>query len=141
MDELDPVDDNEFVYRRIPPVYFDAVLGMRVQREAFRPTEQDTTGLSVLRARFAKPLDTLANLSEDKAKKYYVARISVADIRKLGLTVTSDPITGGPPGHAVIPELSWERYEGAKDRIKPILVELAKLASTDIVHGPSSNSP
>jgi hypothetical protein len=52
----------------------------------------------------------------------------------LGLTVEPDPVPGGPPGHAVIPQLSWQAYQSQKQHWKPILVELAKLASSDIVH-------
>ncbi len=137
MDEQDPVDDSEFVYRRIPRAYYDATLAIPVQREAFRPTENDTTGLSVFRAQFAHPLDTLATVDPAKAKDYYVARLSVRDLRKLGLTVAPNPLADGPPGHAIIPELKWSAYQANKQTMKPILVELAKLASTDIVHAAS----
>jgi len=134
MDEQDPVDESEFFYRRIPRAFYGAALPIAVHREAFRPSDKDTTGLSVFRARFAKPLDTLANVDAAKMKDYHVARLSVGDLRKLGLTVTPDPLAGGPLGHAVIPELSWSAYQANKLTLKPILVELARLASSDIVH-------
>ena len=134
MDEHAPVDESEFVYRRIPRAYYDASLPIPIQREAFRPTANDTTGLSVFRAQFAQPLDTLTNVDPAKAKDYYVARLSVRDLRKLGLAVEPDPIAGGSPGHAIIPELSSAAYQANKQSLKPILVELAKLASADIVH-------
>jgi hypothetical protein len=134
MDERDPVDESEFVFRRIPRIYYDANLTIPVQREAFRPTDKDTTGLSVFRAQFAQPLDTLTGVDPAKAKDYYVARLSVRDLRKLDLTVTPDPLADGPPGHAIIPELSWPAYQASKQSLKPILVELARLASSDIVH-------
>lgn len=137
MDERDPVEENEFVYRRIHWRYFDASLPVSIHAEAFRPTDKDTTGISTARAAFSMPQDTLANLDPAKAKDCYVARISVRDLQKLGLSVLPDPIPGGPPGHAVIPELSWPTYQADKNRLKPILVELAKLASADIVHKPS----
>ena len=72
-----------------------------------------------------------------KTKDYYVARISVRDLEKLGLTVQPDPIEGGPRGHAIIPELNSHAYKANKNLLKPILVELARLASADIVHVPS----
>jgi hypothetical protein len=134
MDERDPVNESEFVYRRIPRVYYDATLPIPVQREAFRPTAKDATGLSVFLAQFAQPLDTLAGVDPAKAKEYYVARLSVRDLRKFGLTVTPDPLADGPAGHAIIPELSWPAYQANKQSLKPTLVELAKLASSDIVH-------
>jgi hypothetical protein len=61
MDENEPVDDSELVYRRIHPNYFDPALPVPVEPEAFRPSRNDATGLSVVRARFAQPRDTLAN--------------------------------------------------------------------------------
>jgi len=140
MDEHEPVEDSEFFYRRIHPNHFDAGLAIPVTREAFRPTEKDTIGLSVLRAGIAKPSDTLANLDQEKAKKYYVARLPVSELRKLGLTVVPNPISGGPPGHAVIPEISWDNYQAQKNHWKPILLALAKLASANIVHWPDSTS-
>jgi hypothetical protein len=126
MGEQEAVEDSEFVYRRIAPMYYDARLALPIQREAFRPSHNDSTGLSVLRANFAQPLDTLANLDPAKAQGYCVARLSVRDL--------PDPLPGGPPGHAIIPELSWAAYQAHKGTCKPILVELAKLASADVVH-------
>lgn len=137
MDEHDPVDEGEYVYRRIPRVYCDLGLPIPIQREAFRPSAKDDIGLSVFRANFAQPLDTLVNVDPAKAKDYFVAQLLVSDIVKLGLTVKPDPLPGGPPGHAVIPELSWPAYQADKQNLKAILVELAKLASAAIVHLPT----
>ena len=136
MDETEPVDDSEFVYRRIHPNFYDPGLPVAVAPEAFRPSQNDTTGLSVLRARFAQPQDTLAGGDPAKVSGYYVARLSVRDLRTLGLTVVPEPATGGPPGHAVIPEFGWTAYQANKRRLKLIQLELAKLASADIVHRP-----
>jgi hypothetical protein len=86
-----------------------------------------------LRARFAQPQDTLANRDPAKVRGYCVARLSVRDLHNLRLTVKPEPVPGSPRGHAVIPELSWQAYEKQKEHWKPILVELAKLASADIV--------
>jgi hypothetical protein len=136
MDEHEPVDESEFVYRRIPRMYYTN-LEMPVQREAFRPTKNDATGVSVLRARFAQPAETLAHVDPSKVNDYFVARLAVRDLVNLGLTVVPEPTAGGPPGHAVIPELNWQAYQGKKEHWKPILVELAKLAGADIVHKPA----
>jgi hypothetical protein len=96
MDEHEAVDENEFVYRRIHRTYYNANLAISVQREAFRPTQSDTTGISVFRTRFAQPADTLAHVDPAKVHDYYVARLAVRDLLKLGLTVVPDPIPGGP---------------------------------------------
>jgi hypothetical protein len=134
MNESEPVDDGEFVFRRIHPDFYDPSLPLPVQGRAFRPSHNDDTGLSVLRARFAQPKDCLANADPAKVAGYAVARLAVQDLRKLGLTVNPEPLPAGPPGHAVIPELSWQNYNANKKRCRPILAELAKLASADIVH-------
>ncbi len=137
MDENDPVDEDEYVYRRLPRAFYDASLPIPVQGLAFRPSNSDTTGLSVFRARFAHPLDTLTAIDPAKANDYYVARIAVSALRNLGLAVEPDPIIGGPLGHAIIPELSWPAYQSRKNDLKVVLVELAKLASADIAHRPA----
>jgi hypothetical protein len=134
MDEHQPVDASEFVYRRIHRVYYQADLPMPIQPAAFRPTKSDDTGLSVFRAGFLQPVDTLVNIEASKRGDYYVARLAVADLPRLGLIVVPDPGRNGPPGHAVIPELSEPAYRADKQRLKIIQVELARLASLAIVH-------
>jgi hypothetical protein len=138
MDENDPVDESEFVLRRIHLSFFDPALSTPIRAEAFRPLQNDESGLSVFRALFVQPAGTLAGIDASKAKNYYVARLEVRRLRGLGLTVEPDPIAVGPPGHAVIPELIWSAYIAQKRQWKAILVELAKLASPEIVHRPSA---
>lgn len=133
MDEHEPVDDSEFVYRRIHPKFYNSALPVAVLLEALRPNRNDSTGLSVLRARFAKAEDCLPN-DPAKAGGYLVARLAASDLRNLGLTVRPEPLPAGPPGHAVIPELSWPAYEADRGHWKPTLLALAMLASKDIVH-------
>ena len=60
MDENDPVDDSEFVYRRIHAQFYDPTLPISVQREAFRPNQNDTTGISVLRGRYSLELGLMS---------------------------------------------------------------------------------
>ena len=129
MDEHQPVDQNEFLYRRIPHAFFRPTLPVLFLIAAFRPTTNDTTGLSVFRAAFLRPEDTLANVPPARRNDYYVASLAVSDLRALGLTVVPEPDPQGPPGHAVIPELSWAAYQADKNRLKVVLVELARLAS------------
>jgi len=137
MDELDPVDDAEFVYRRIHRTFFDKNAPIPVQFPAFRPNVNDSTGLSVFRALFVQPAQTVANIDPAKANEYLVARLLVQDLLRLGLTVAPEPAGDEAPGHAVIPQLSWDAYRADKQKWKPILVELAKLASKDLVHLPA----
>src|SRR5436305_9027075 len=111
MDEYQPVDDGEHVYRRIHRTYFQAGLPVPVHPAAFRPNQNDTSGLSVFRDAFVQPADTLAGVDANKQNDYYVARLSVYELRNLGLSVLPEPESNGPPGHAVIPEMSWQAYQ------------------------------
>jgi hypothetical protein len=88
MDEHQPVEESEFVYRRIPRIYYQAGLPIPIHPAAFRPNQSDTTGLSVFRAAFVQPADILANIEVGKRNNYYVAQIAVQDLRRLGLTPT-----------------------------------------------------
>jgi hypothetical protein len=139
MTQHEPLDDSEFVYRRIHPDFYDASLPAPVQPRAFRPSQGDDTGLSIFRARFAQPQDCLTNRDPAKVAGYAVARLCVRDLRSLGLTVVPEPIPDGPPGHAVIPELGWKAYQANKVQWKPTLLALAKLASADMVHRPAAS--
>ena len=137
-DELVPVDADEFVYRRIHRSFYDPALSVPIQYAAFRPNQNDTAGLSVFRARFVTPDETLSNVPEAKRNDYVVVRIGVRDLIRLGLSVVPDPDPSGPAGHAIIPELRWDAYNADKRRLKEILSELATLAGREIVHRPTS---
>ncbi len=136
-DELQPVDDNEFVYRRIPQKFCNPDLPVPIPALAFRPNQNDTSGISVFRAWFVEPADTLVGVDADKRTTYYVARLAVRDLRKLGLSVVPEPDPEGPAGHSVIPELSWKAYQANKRPLREIQLELGKLASAGIVLRPS----
>ncbi|MFL5241667.1 MAG: hypothetical protein ACJ8FY_06135 [Gemmataceae bacterium] len=137
MDERDPVRDDEFVYRRIHRNFYDATISPPIRSEAFRPNKNDDTGLSVFRAQFLQPFDTLATIEAGKQNDYYVVTLAVSDLKRLGLTVMPEPDPAGPPGHAVIPELSYQAYHASKKSLKVVQFELVKLASTAVVLAPS----
>src|SRR5688572_16621900 len=98
-DQSAPVADDEFVYRRVPHSFYRQGLQPPVQAFAFRPNANDVTGLSVFRAGFLRPEDTLANVDPARRNDYYVVRLAVADLRALGVTVVADPDPNGPAGH------------------------------------------
>ncbi len=81
-----------------------------------------------------RPADPLTNIDAGKRDNYYIARIAVQDLQRLGLTVVPEPEPNGPPGHTIIPELNWQAYQADKQRLKQVQVELAKLAGASIVH-------
>ena len=73
-----------------------------VQRVAFAPNQKDTDGISVFRELFITP-ERIASAGRSSAG-YYVARLAVCELLKLGLTVVPDPRENQPPGHALVPE-------------------------------------
>jgi hypothetical protein len=77
-DEHQPVEESEFVYRRIPEKYYDPDVPVPIPALAFRPSQRDTTGISVFRARFLTPAQTLAGVEASKRNAYYVARLAVS---------------------------------------------------------------
>jgi hypothetical protein len=136
-EEFQPVDDQEYVYRRIPQRFCNPDLPVPIPALAFRPNQNDTTGISVFRARFVQPAEILAGVDADRRNSYYIARLLVQDLRGLGVTVIPEPVAQGPAGHSVIPELSWKAYQVNKRGLREIQLKLAKLASQAIVLRPS----
>jgi hypothetical protein len=59
-----------------------------------------------------EPANTLVGIEPGLRNHYYVAQIAVQDLLRLGLTVVPDPNPEGPLGRAIIPELSWQAYQG-----------------------------
>src|SRR5882672_5524059 len=110
----EPVAEDEIVYRRVHRSFFDPAVLVPIRAAAFRPNANDESGLSVFRARFVTSGDTLTNVAESKRNAYLVVELSVKDLNGLGLTVVAEPDPDGPPGHAVIPELSWAAYVANK---------------------------
>ena len=93
-DELQPVEDNEFVYRRVPKNFYDPGLPVPIPALAFRPNQKDVTGISVFRSRFVEPAETLTGVDADKRNAYLVAQLAVSDLKKLGLSVLPEPDPG-----------------------------------------------
>ncbi len=73
-----------------------------------------------------------------KPGEYYVVRLSVGSLRRLGLTVIADEQEEGPAGHALILELSLDACQREKTRLRELQVRLAELATQDIVHSPKT---
>lgn len=129
-----PISPDESVYRRIHKNQC-AIRGPQIILPAgFRPSQQDTAGLSVYRESFVTAQEVAA--AGRKPGEYYVVRLSVGALLGLGLTVVADEQPQGPPGHASIPELSLAAYQDKKVAMKIVLAELARLASQEIVHRP-----
>lgn len=135
VDEHEPVDDSEYLLRRIHKKDVQVAATIRFPRGSFVPNRHDTNGLSFYRERFISP----ANLADAGAKRgeYFVVRIAAAAMRALGLTLSPSPDPAQPPGHVLVPELRLERYRTDKANMTLIQIELMKLATNGIVVRPS----
>ncbi|MDY7009862.1 MAG: hypothetical protein SVV80_03830 [Planctomycetota bacterium] len=103
-DGSEPMEDDEYLYRRILLQYFNPSQGSEPSPKAFRPRKHDETGLSVFRAKYVTPEQVAQN---DRGKRYYVARLRAGDLRDNGIKVVPR-IEGHEPGHAELPDLTYD---------------------------------
>ena len=136
------VDSTEYVYRRIHTKHFDKRLAMPVFDIAFRPTDSDEDGISLVRvSSTSSPTDALVDVDPEKIGNYHVAKLPVSLFHELGLTVMSSE-TEKSPGHAHSPELNAAAYnsKSTKRILKDKMIELAKVAGQNIVYSPPVES-
>src|SRR5437660_1137337 len=126
-----PAGEGEFVFRLIHSTYFNAHLSLPVQPAAFRPLDDEPEGISVIQASLASVEQALEVVPEGKRDRYCVARIPVAELRAIGLSISPD---ADGSAHAVIPELNSTAYRQDKPKWKLIQKVLAEIASRNIVH-------
>ena len=131
-DERTPVENNEFVLRRIHKNDFKPATRDPIQRPAFAPSKMDTDGLSVHRELFIKPR-RLAFCGR-KPGEYLIARFHMSDLEELGLSCLASSDPEQPPGHAIIPQLTSADQKSTKS--KELQRALAKIAKDRIVFKP-----
>jgi hypothetical protein len=131
-----PVQAAEFILRRIHKNQVSAGPPPAINFTGFRPSTEDTAGLSVFREKYLTPGEVAA--AGRKPGEYYVVRLSVQALTALGLTVVPDEQTTGPAGHALVPELSLSACLQDKRRLRAVQVKLAELASLSIAHFPDA---
>lgn len=125
----EPIDDDELIFRRIPvskPWYANGQLSP----EAFDPRPDETTGISVYRAKYK----TIEDAAKGKGKKgYFVAIFRTRDLRQRGIEVVPRPIHPEDPrhpeydpGHAEFPDLTAQsRGSSEAEETKLALTTLA----------------
>ena len=117
----EPVDDDELLYRRIPVSmgwYSDSGLSP----EAFDPRRDETTGISVYRAKYKRIEEAARGRS---AKGYFVAVLRAGDLREHGIQIVARPDVHDP-GHAELPDLTCQnRLERETQERKLLLVRSA----------------
>ena len=131
MNQGDAIDHNEVILRRVPARadYYNSTLPIPLIPIAFRPTCDDTDGISLFRERHISREELSAT---GRKPPYLIARLKVADVVALGLTITQTPSDDGTPGHVIIPELSLRSYNANKQQssqrtdrsIRPRLVDI-----------------
>lgn len=100
------VEDDELLYRRIP-VSTDWYKNEDLSAEAFNPRENETTGISLYRAKY-KSIEAAA---KGKSKKgYYIAVLRTRELRSNGFRVEPRP-REDDPGHVELPDLTCDNRE------------------------------
>ena len=110
-DNIEPILDDEFLYRRIPAStgWYQSAKEPPLDPEAFRPNRYDTTGISVSREKYTSIAEAARGQPD---KDYYVAVFRAGDLRAAGLEVAARPVEGNP-GHA---EISSLRHDNRKSK-------------------------
>jgi hypothetical protein len=129
----EPIADDEILYRRIP-VSQGWVDEAGVSPAAFRPHRNDTTGLSVYRAKY-KPLETAAQ--GQSASGYYIAAFLARDARAYRIDIQPSPLADDP-GHAEMPSLTYD-LRSSEQAVEQQRVLARKVPLT--IHGPFGAKP
>lgn len=106
-DGAEPIEDDEFLLRRISLVYYNHERDEHPAVQSFVPTKHDSTGLSLYRLKYNTLEEVAAGGKRFKDKGYYVAMLRAGDLREHGMEVTPDPSKRNR-GHAEIRSLNFE---------------------------------
>jgi len=134
--ETAPVSADEMLIRLIWQGFYKPAEALPVRPAAFGPRPDEIEGISVFRLScLASAEEVLSVIAAEKREKYGIALLPAGEIFRLGMTVLPAPITI-VLGHAVIPELNSLRLASVPIECQAIQMELAKLASANIVRQP-----
>lgn len=148
--ETDPLDDDEWLFRRVHADRFRTDKSPYVSPGAFEPrvrgNQPDVDGISLFRADCLEQPSQILELIVDpeKRRKNGVVKVLVAEVRGLGLSIVLTP-RDDIPGHVSIAELSSETFADKEKRpeCKLKMTDLAKLSSSEsrIVLEPTPVNP
>lgn len=149
-EETEPIADDEWLYRRVHTMGFRTAKTPFVSPSAFEPRVKgeapDTDGISLFRADCLElPEDILALIDDvEKRKSNGIVRVSVSEVKKLGLSVSPTPVDT-IPGHISLPELSATAFanKDTRPQCKLWMYGLAELVSPEdrIVFHPDPAKP
>jgi len=142
-DGSEPIDDSELILRRIPannPQFYkpgDA----RPALAAFTPSAQDITGLSLGRTKYIQVMDFAAKgrLGSD----YYVAVLSVKELRGRGIAILPAPIGEGEDrerDHCEIPFINTTTNKHGNKAAIRVLMHLLASELCQRIDGPFPGS-
>lgn len=119
-DGTESVADDELLYRRIP-VSTGWYSKGTLSPEAFDPRKEETTGISLYRAKYK----SIEEAAKGKSKSgYYVAVFRAGDLRQNGIDVVPRP-SPDDPGHGELPGLTCHnRLEPETQQRKLLLTTL-----------------
>ena len=106
----EPIADDELLYRRVPasadPQRYDPTCG-QLNEQAFSPFKNDTTGISIDRAKYKSIVDCIKG--GNPGKTYFIAILHAEALRAAGILIEPRPVvpTGYDPAHAELPQLSY----------------------------------
>lgn len=140
--EDEPIDDDEWLLRRVYIDYFPRAGNDAFSPRAFEPRtsgrDPDVDGISLYRLDcVSTPADVLSKIADPvKHRKNGVVKIAVLrvrNLREMRLTIVHCPDHELPlekriPGHVLIPELNSIAYAADKTRFTPVFRALADLA-------------
>jgi hypothetical protein len=137
--EMEPVTSDEWLIRLVFHDCFKPP-GLPISVRAFEPRSgrsPDTNGISLYReACLSDVLITLNPVPDEKRPQYGLVRLPVSLFEELSLSIQPDPTD--VPGHVIIPQINITDYmdKTIKTLIKPKLLELARIASENIIRRP-----
>lgn len=81
LDATEPIDDGEILYRRIPVStgWYQADKEPPLEPEAFRPNRNDTSGISLSRAKYTSIEEAARG---QPGRSYYVAVFRAGELRR-----------------------------------------------------------
>jgi hypothetical protein len=110
---VDPIADDEILFRRIPAStgWYDSARAPPLEPEAFRPNQQDVSGISLTRQKYRSAAEEAAR--GRPGKSCYIAWLRAGELRAAGIEVVPSP-SPDDPGHAEIPSQNYDQRKSKR---------------------------
>ena len=126
-DGTEPVGPEELLYRRIPAAagWYSPAAGLSPR--AFRPKEDDVSGLSLVRSKYASVEEAARGIGKNG---YYIAVLPVPRLLDAGLTIMPRPLPDNL-GHVDLADLTFANRKS--DRSLEIMTALAQTLTSEVL--------